>query len=457
MRVTFVGHSSVICEVGDVSLWSDPWLKGEAFNESWALYPQPILRDEDVARVTHVWISHEHPDHLSIPTIKALPAERKAGMVALFQKHYDTEVIDWIRNQGFKEVRELPHAGWIELSSRCRVACYQVGHMDSALAITGEGRTILNLNDCDTPTVTLRRMARKIGHVDLLLDQFSVAGWSGNPEDVERRRTTARGILDKLVRDVECINPDYILPFASFVRFSHEENSYMNSSVNSLDDVAAKVGRRLLLVMYPGDVWNCEEDGIGGSEVAMSKYRRDWSEVATQPLRSHDTCSMEKILDAANRRVEDMQQKYQRWVLGRVPLMSFYVTDIGRAFVVDLRMGAKEVELPEADCVVSLASQAAWYTFAMRFGLPTLGVSGRYKINHSEAAFAALKKLGAAYSSGFYTKKAPRFGVGWRLCEFWWRRRRDVMPQFLRRIVVGVSLDTRRNARSYARLPGKFC
>src|ERR1700758_4580734 len=122
---------------------------------------------------------------------------------------------------------------------------------------------------------------------------------------------------------------------------------------------------------------------------------------------------MKMFFGAATGRMDDMQQKYQRWVLGRVPMVSFYVTDLGRAFVVDLRAGAKEVELPEPKCVVSLASQAAWYTFAMRFGLPTLGVSGRFKINHSETAFAALKKLGAAYSSGFYTKKAPRFGVRW--------------------------------------------
>jgi hypothetical protein len=154
--------------------------------------------------------------------------------------------------------------------------------MDSALAIRGDGRTILNLNDCDTPAVTLRRLSRKMGHVDLLLDQFSVAGWCGNPEDVQRRRMAARGILDKFVRDVECINPDYVLPFASFVRFSHEENSYMNSAVNSLDDVAARVDRSRLLVMYPGDVWNGEQGGVGDSEVAKSKYRRDWSEVATQ-------------------------------------------------------------------------------------------------------------------------------------------------------------------------------
>jgi L-ascorbate metabolism protein UlaG (beta-lactamase superfamily) len=44
MKVTFVGHASVICEVGDVRLWSDPWLNGEAFNESWSLFPSPVLR-----------------------------------------------------------------------------------------------------------------------------------------------------------------------------------------------------------------------------------------------------------------------------------------------------------------------------------------------------------------------------------------------------------------------------
>jgi UDP-MurNAc hydroxylase len=434
MRVTFVGHASVICDVGDVSLWSDPWLESEVFNESWALYPQPILRDEALDRITHLWISHEHPDHLSIPTIKTLPAERRARMVALFQKHYDTEVIDWIRTQGFKEVRELPHAVWVELSSRCRIACYQVGHMDSALAIRGDGRTILNLNDCDVPAVTLKRLAKTLGHVDLLLDQFSVAGWCGNPDDADRRRTAARGILGKFLRDISVINPEYVLPFASFVRFSHEENSYMNGSVNSVDDIASKVDESRLLVMYPGDVWNNEDDVISGSEVAKSRYRRDWSEITSQPVRSHEPSSMTKILDAANRRVEDMQQKYQWWILGRVPPVSFYVTDLAQAFVMDLRAGAKEVKLSEAECVVSLGSQAAWYSFATRFGLPTLGVSGRFKINHSEPAFAALKKLGSAYSSGFYTKKAPRFGVGWRLCEFWWRRRRDVVSQFLQRM-----------------------
>jgi hypothetical protein len=185
----------------------------------------------------------------------------------------------------------------------------------------------------------------------------------------------------------------------------------MNSAVNTLDDIAANVDKSRLLVMYPGDVWDYDQGDVGDSETAKSKYRHDWSEVAMQSLRSHKMCPMEKLLDAANRRIEDMQQNYQRWVLGRVPPVSFYVTDLGRAFVVDLGTGAKEVELSEAECVVSLASQAAWYTFAMRFGLPTLGVSGRFKINHTEPTFAALKNL-ALHTRQVSTPRGHR-GLAW--------------------------------------------
>jgi UDP-MurNAc hydroxylase len=153
MKLTFVGHASVIAMAGDVSIWTDPWLQGDAFNDSWALYPRPAVSEQDIASVTHIWISHEHPDHLSIPTIaKTLRADQKANITVLFQRHYDAEVVGWLRKQGFKEVRELPHGEWVNLSPKCQVACYQVGHIDSALAIKAEGETILNINDCDLRT-----------------------------------------------------------------------------------------------------------------------------------------------------------------------------------------------------------------------------------------------------------------------------------------------------------------
>ena len=143
-------------------------------------------------------------------------------------------------------------------------------------------------------------------------------------------------------------------------------------------------------------------------------------------------------------------------MLERVPPVSFYETDLGRAFVVDLHAGAKEVELPEAECVVSLASQVSWYTFAMRFGLPTLGVSGRFKINHSEPALAALKNL-ALHTRQVSTPKwhpdlawagdcvSSGGGVPGAWC-----------PKSFGRIIVGATLAPSRNAPNYAPLSGKL-
>jgi UDP-MurNAc hydroxylase len=434
MKITFVGHASVICDLADITLWTDPWLKGDAFNDSWALYPLPVGREEDIARVTHIWISHEHPDHLSIPTIKALPAEHKARITVLFQKHYDAEVLNWLKAQGFMAVVELPHGASVRLNNQCAAICYQVGHMDSALALLGERRTVLNLNDCDLPDSNARWLKKKLGHIDVLMDQFSVAGWCGNADDPARRRAAADGVLRKFIRDVDCFQPDYVLPFASFVRFSHAENAYMNSSVNSLEKVMASIEPQRRLMMYPGDAWAPGEDSLGISAQALARHQVAWSKLAEQPLKTHDVRPMDEILAVANKRIADIKEKYHGWALGYAPPVTFYVTDLDRSFIVDLSSGATAANLPEAECVVSLSSQAAWYTFAVRFGLPTLGVSGRYRINHSEHLFAALKKLGSAYSSGFYTKKAPRFGVGPRLFEFWWRRRRDVLTQFVRRL-----------------------
>ena len=43
MKITFVGHASVLVEDEGVSLLMDPWLQCSAFNDSWALYPEPVL------------------------------------------------------------------------------------------------------------------------------------------------------------------------------------------------------------------------------------------------------------------------------------------------------------------------------------------------------------------------------------------------------------------------------
>jgi UDP-MurNAc hydroxylase len=435
VEILFVGHASALIKSNGIGLLMDPWLKGTAFNDSWSLYPSAVSGDQLWKDVTHIWFSHEHPDHFSIPTITSIPPAIRAKIHVIFQKHYDTHVLDWLRKQRFASVEEMPHDKWIQLATGFDVSCHQVGHLDSALAVRTPSCNLLNLNDCNSSPATLKRLKKKLGRVDVLMNQFSIAGWPGNPDEHDRRLSSARSVIDGFTSDISALQPRYVLPFASFVRFSHQENSFMNSVVNSVQDVAKIVSDDTLLVMYPGDSWTVGTDHRPTTARALERYRGDAEALTEQELMLHDPHSFEQVLEAANERILDFQKSYHRRVLKYVPPVTFYLTDLQRAFKVDLLSGATMLNATETECHVCLSSQAAHYTFKMRFGLPTLGVSGRYRLNAPETPFRKLKKLGSAYSSGFYTKRLPKFGLKPRLLEFAWRRRRDFASQFFSRII----------------------
>ena len=69
-KIEFINHASVLVSNEEVSLLSDPWYQGDAFHKGWNLIHE--FNDDDILnlleRVTHIWISHEHPDHCLLYT-----------------------------------------------------------------------------------------------------------------------------------------------------------------------------------------------------------------------------------------------------------------------------------------------------------------------------------------------------------------------------------------------------
>jgi len=101
MKVTLLSHASVLVEDGGVVLCADPWFFGEAFNESWSLVCEPAAISTNLQGVTHIWMSHEHPDHLHFPTLKAIPNEQKAQITLLYQEHFSSRMCRALSNLGF--------------------------------------------------------------------------------------------------------------------------------------------------------------------------------------------------------------------------------------------------------------------------------------------------------------------------------------------------------------------
>jgi len=73
--ITFVNHASVIISYDDVNLITDPWLFGSAFNNGWTLICKTKMSTNEFKNITHIWLSHEHPDHFSHSVLKSIPEE----------------------------------------------------------------------------------------------------------------------------------------------------------------------------------------------------------------------------------------------------------------------------------------------------------------------------------------------------------------------------------------------
>src|SRR5262245_44173827 len=104
VTLRWVNHASFVLEAGGVQLLSDPWLFGSAFADSWDLLSPTRFGGEDFASITHIWISHEHPDHFSPPSLRSIPEEHRRRIVVMAQPTRDGRVISYCRTLGFADV-----------------------------------------------------------------------------------------------------------------------------------------------------------------------------------------------------------------------------------------------------------------------------------------------------------------------------------------------------------------
>lgn len=86
MLIEFVNHASLIITSGNVRMISDPWLEGRVFHEGWDLIAKSVMTFEDFKDITHIWFSHEHPDHFFPDNLKKISPEHRRSIEVLFQE-----------------------------------------------------------------------------------------------------------------------------------------------------------------------------------------------------------------------------------------------------------------------------------------------------------------------------------------------------------------------------------
>jgi UDP-MurNAc hydroxylase len=380
-EIEFVNHASFIFDCGSVRMICDPWLGGPAFNHGWRLLSPTSLRRDRFESITHLWWSHQHPDHFSPHDVRSIDPAFRARIATLYQQTRDKKVIRFSRALGFKDVTELPDRRWYRLSDDLTIMCGKWDDRDSWLALRSRDTTVLNLNDCFVSTrEQADEIVRCVGDVDVLMTQFSYANWAGNPDDPAARRKEAELKLREIRIQRQAIKPEIIIPFASFVWFSHEENFYHNAEMNRVGAIAGWIEQELgctAVVLYPGDRWR-----IGSRRdwrPAAARYDGDFTAMlAAGPADRSDPVSADRIIRAM--RVFLKRVKQRNPAIGLVPGLrtSAYVTDLNRAFLLSLS-GLEEVP-PDTDVDLQLTSDSLYFALQTPWGANALAVNGRFSV-----------------------------------------------------------------------------
>jgi glyoxylase-like metal-dependent hydrolase (beta-lactamase superfamily II) len=394
-KLEFLGHAGYVVERGPLYLVVDPWLDGGAFDNGW----DPLVQSArfDPSRVTHLWFSHEHPDHFSIPAVKSIPKERRGELTVLFQETADKRVVGFLRNNGYGRVVEVGSGQRQELGGGVALTTVMARDGDSCHLLDLGGVRILNFNDCFYSSVAevedvMRAVGVKPGEVDLMATQFSYANWMGNPGDTERRRHAARRKLDHLVMQARTVRPRFLMPFASFVYFSHEENAYLNDAVNLPSDAVARVRQEGFtpVMLRPGDTVPLTSEGLRAAAEATDARARELDGAveavrrAQKPLRKSASVPLDEVVSTVKAglgRLRDGVSRLDALLMRlRLPRAVFELSD-HRVLIVVERLEDVRVEPTDgavrADVVLS--SEALRFAFAQDFGFDTLLVNGRFQ------------------------------------------------------------------------------
>jgi len=403
-KIQFINHASVKISYDEVSVLSDPWYSGDAFHKGWNLLVE--LSIEEVKKVldnvTHIWISHEHPDHFSVSFFKYYEELIKnLDIVILFQETRDKRVQKFFKKNGFN-FHELKFEQPFQISKNFKITCIEDGFYDSALFIETKDKRILNLNDCNvTSEARASEIFKVTGKCDVLLTQFSYAAWKGGKKNIAWRELAANEKLNSIALQVRKFQPKHVIPFASFIYFSNEYNKYLNDSINLPMDVLNKLKDTNVQVniLKPFDYLD-ENNSSQRNKKSINYWENVFSNISSNKYNKYNIVEIEEL--------QQLFKKYQKRIfinnnkyfikLARLlsPIKVFQpiiikLKDTDKTIVLDLFLNNLKPTSLSPDLIMS--SESLKFILNFPFGFDTLSVNGCFEEENRGGFIKATKSL----------------------------------------------------------------
>lgn len=391
-KFKLVSHACVLLNFNDVTILTDPWLFGDVFNNGWSLlFKKTFLQksesisQKEIDSITHIWISHEHPDHFHIPSLKFI-ASRISNfkkITVLLKKDLRTEkdIYPIFKKLGFLNIKMLYHNNLERLSEDISVAIYHHKHIDSALIILKKDKPFLiNVNDSELNDNDCKLIKNKFGNFPILLNQFSIAGFEGILSE-EKMKKKSKKILENMINIHNKLGAKTTLPIASFCWFSRQDNQFLNRWHNTLDDVYETFDKKDLncYCTEPPSEYIRFEDIIGSSK----KRTEDLIKINPMPEKEIKV-SIEDLKNLILKRFKELKTKSNTFLFLFVEKdIMFDLKDTNFILILNIRNSSIEHKLKKdfnfshlPRMIINLSSLHNAFKFP--WGIQTLGVSGRY-------------------------------------------------------------------------------
>lgn len=363
----FYNHSTFL--IDDILV--DPWFKGEIFLNGWNLLKE-IDYDINRIRFDYIFISHEHPDHFHIPTLKSI--SNPETKTVIFHKTIDGKVLEFVKKLGFKTL-ECESSQYYNLNfGDIRV---ESNGFDSFFVYKTKTKTYVNLNDYQvTDEKDLQKL--QLNKVDYLFSQFSYANWAGNKGDENMPRKAQSIIYDRLSTQFKVLKPEVWVPCASFVYFSHNENFYMNQYTPKIHDIKRFAESKDIMCFFPHPDMTYDErmsDTNAQYWATMKKMITLKHKNNVQPIEEVKSSFLEmcdEIHDKNDMSLFNAEETYVR------------VPDWGNVIKYDIKNITFEI-VSQLENDIEMSSECLHFLIKNKWGRGTVLISGRCQINYEKA------------------------------------------------------------------------
>ena len=275
---------------------------------------------------------------------------------------------------------------FISLNEEFQIKCVPNGTYDSWFYAKIDDTKILNINDCMVDSVSQVKIIKKqIPDVDILLTQFGYASWVGDPEDSDLRKNASIEKLNRIKIQSDFFKPKFIIPFASFVKFSHKDNHYMNDHINKIKNVEKFILEKtnsIPIILYPGDEWS------GGKKInnlpAIEQYELDTQK--TFELHSNlKTISFEELKNLSSSYIKNIKLRNNWNFIKLLHKINFFKTthiflkDLNSSYSFNLVNGLENSQKNKSDVDIITDSDSLGFVFSWDYGMDTLFVNARFR------------------------------------------------------------------------------